>query len=276
MSRIVYRNLKGILNPDGTLPKRVEGIDCCYHDRPFDTQPIPIVEEYDAHRDIFYVRRCACSPQCAKSFISQFTGDWHRTLLMLQRRLMVERGMVEAYKPVPCARHKDALIYKGGHMMLEDWLKPLHEDDNGKPLLVVTEQPKMVPHCVMLRMSEKECDPDDKVDDNTTAPVVADNTNEEDEGIPLAAANLKNLSTHNIARPPEDQCIKTVDDLLIAYPDMDLCDPDPGPFVDWVERTKEEGKLPNGEQCQQYLSKRASEKRAKRANKKKTTTTTPK
>lgn len=267
MSRVVYRNLKGVLNPDGTLPDRVVGVDCCYHDRPFSGKPVPVVEEYDQHRDVFYVHRCACRPECAKAYIAQFTGDWHRTLLMLQRRLMVQLGLVSPFEPIDFARSKDALDYKCGHMPLEEWLKPLHKDDAGKSLPVVTEPPKMVPHRVMLRMSEKECEEEPTA--SAATPMVVDNANEEDDGIPLAAANLKNLSTHNIARPPEDECIKTVEDLMAAYPDMDLRDPDPGPFQDWVDRTRAAGKLPTDEQCKKFLAERASEKRTKRANKKK-------
>lgn len=269
MSRVVYRNLQNILNKDGTLPDRVRDIDCCYHDRPFDGKPVPVVEEYDQHRDVFYVRRVACRPECAKSFLAQSSGDWYRTLIMLQRRLTAQLGIIDPFRPVPYARSKDALDYKGGHMTLEEWLQPLHVDDaTGNLLPVVTEPPKMIPHRVMLRMSDKDF-PLDTVDNDDTTTTVEDKAEEEDNGIPLAASNLKDLSTHNIRRPPEDQCIKTVEQLTKAYPDMDLCDPDPGPFHDWVERARAAGSLPNDEQCKNHLAKRASEKRTRRANKKK-------
>jgi hypothetical protein len=273
MSRVVYRNLKCVLNDENLLPDRVHNLDCCYHGRPFDTKPVPVVEDYDPERDVFFVRRCACRPECAKSYIAQFTGEWHRTLLMHQRRLMVQLGMVSSSKPIPFARTADALDYKGGHMTLEEWLQPTAADERGAVVAMVTEQPKMVPHRVMLRMTEQECTSAAAAADAAGESVQHDEDNPNQDNVddgkigPLgAAAMLKNLSTHNIARPPEDQCIKTIEDMMASYPDMDLCDADPGPFSKWVEQNKDA--LPSEEECKRYLAKRATEKRAKRAHKK--------
>lgn len=252
MERVVYRKLNQTVRDDGRIPESSD-LDCCHCGKPYKCPPVPVVGEFDHQRGHFSVYHLACTLACAKSYIIATSGEWRHTLLMYQRTMLNDVYGLSSETPIQPARSLDALKSRGGHMSLEEWRKP---QDGTKPLCVSVD-PRFVPHKIVLRMAT--CDADAAREDEDEAAAVASG------GIPEAARRLKNMTTFNLQRPPEEGCIKTIEDLRRAYPTMKLASDDPGPFERWIEENN--GKLPPEAECVSAKKKRQEEKSAKRKRK---------
>ena len=252
MHRVVYRKLNQTVRGDGGIPERTD-LDCCYCHKPYETQPVPVVGDFDHATGKFAVYHLACTLGCAKSYINDTSGEWRNTLLMYQRMMLNDACGIPSDQPVKPARSLNALKTQGGHMSLKEWRKP--QDGNG-PLCTAVE-PRFVPHKIVLRMATCDAEDATAMDDEEDGDKASD--------IPEAARRLKNLTTFNLRRPPEEECIKTVEDLKRAYPNMNLVSDDPGPFQRWLEENK--GKLPTDEECAAAQQRFKEAKRAKRKRK---------
>jgi hypothetical protein len=269
MVRVAYQKVPGCFDRDGELPTSSEGLVCCHCNHPYDGEPVPVVSDFCTRTNTYYVEELACTKACTKGYILRNSGDnmtWRRTLLMRQHDMLVVRRRHTAGAPIQMPHSLKALKVMG----IDAWRIP-----DGSPPVVAVEavQPRMVPHAVMLRIP---------VTDEEAAD--ADRANLVDAVLPMmmaedapaeAAASaahksiaavemLGNMSTHNLARPPDDECIATVEQLKAAYPDMDLVSIDPGPFEAWREREEANGTLLTDEECAKVRANRKTARQRKR------------
>lgn len=264
MGRIVYKGFNSALKryfETGEYPETSD-IDCCYCHKPYPGMPIPVVADFDEDTASYEVWRCACTTGCAKSYIHRTAGAWGMTLLMYQRLMLVEKFGYPINKPIQEARSLDELKSNGGSLSIEKWRV------EQPPLTYCkTVDTDLIPHRVLIKLCENRdrCDPVQG----------GDICDEEDDGkrreqeqplrggnIPQAALNLENMTTVNLVRPPEEECIKTKEQLRAAHPDLDLIDADEGPFEHYIREHADE--LPSDAECERILAERKIKKQIDR------------
>lgn len=268
MVRVAYQKVKTCFDATGEFPTSSKGLVCCYDRKPFKTKPIPVVSDFDPSNNTYHVYKVACSKACSKGYVIKNSGDsitWRRSLLMYQHRLLVALGLHPEGQPIPMAHSLEALE----SMPIHKWRIP----DDATVVPIVDVLPKLVPHRVMLRVpvSEKEAaDADAMMEVEAVMPTNAPGPLEEERARFQAVELLGDLSTNNLRRPPDEECIDTNEKLRQAYPDLDLISDDPGPFVKWKNKAEAEGTLPTDEECrkireQQRLERSRKRKRTKAA-----------
>lgn len=199
---------------------------CAYDRHPFDCDEtgvpivVPIVDRFDTEKNVYMSYRGACSASCAKSYILDQRGSDTHLRLMWQRQMMIDHGMWAHDKPIPVARSWEEIDGNLGSVPIEEWRQ------SAGSVRTSIRPSHTVPYDVFI---EEECEVD--VDD------------EEDDA--LGSFNL-----HGLARPPDEQNIKTKEEFLAKYPGH-ISD-DPGAFQRWLD--KNEGSLPTDEECERVYS----------------------
>jgi hypothetical protein len=234
---------------------------------------VPVVDDFDAATGVYSAHYSACTPACAKAFlVSQRSVD-REVRLVWQRQLMVEHFGWPPDAPVPQARAWEELAVCGGHLDVEEWRR------TAGAVRSAVRPVEVVPHRVLIEMASTEAEEAlhreamlltggnvvEEEDEDGDA-VVVDATGHGGVG----ADALNGMFTTGLRRPPEAECIKTVDQLLKAYPDCpDLVSNDPGEF----ERFLSAGDLPSDAKCKELKVARDQEKKRQRKRKAPTTKT---
>ena len=248
MGRVLYRPLTSGVVQHG-LPEQTH-IVCCHCRHAYDEQPVAVVSNYK--EPDFEVHRMACSASCAKSYVIHQGGAFRNTFLMYQRLMLIEVYGMSVDHIVQPAKSLDWIDVNGGPMTIAEWRTP------DPKWVFATAFPPMVPHQILLRMEQ------------TTAEVglslpftnVMEEDGLPDEAEPDAVTMMSNLTTRNLRRPPEDLCVKTMDEFDEAYTGMNLIDENAGPFAEYLDTHAAD--LPTDGECDRILRARADEKRRRR------------
>jgi hypothetical protein len=249
--RLIYRRLKGlIVEKGGVFPKRTN-IACWYCRLSFKTQPIPIVQQYDATKNVYDVYGVACSGPCSKSYIMSLRNNDARTRLMWQTKMLIEVFGWPPDEPVPAANPWQALDVFGGYMNVDEWRRVVPD------IKMQIKMPPFVPFVIFTETEMKGgvCQVDQ------TKPMEAMehvDTLEEQAMQHGAAFSLKGLK-----RP--EAIISTVEQLAVAHPHhaVDIS-PHGSVFGEFLATQT----LPTPEECQDIRDQREADRKAKRKRKK--------
>lgn len=243
--KLVYRRLRGIENTfNGEWPKTTN-IRCWNCKLPFKSVPIPIVQEYDAVRGVYDVYGITCSPSCSKAFISGMKNNDGRTRMMWQHKMLVEVFGWPADKPIPKANPWEELEVYGGYKTVEEWRR----HDPG--VTVRIKKPPFVPFHIFTETELRGLCVIDHTDDREER---ADTL--EEQAIQHGAV----FSLKDLKRPPEDEIVRTVDDLKAKHPDHSATDNRHGFFQQFLDTHT----LPTDEECARLRAKRKEENQEKR------------
>lgn len=247
--RLVYRRLPGLLVKNGIWPSRTH-VACWYCRLKFDSQPIPIVQQYDATKNVYDVYGVACSGPCSKSYIISLRNNDARTRLMWQTKMLIEVFGWPAHEPVPAAHPWQALDVFGGYMTLQEWRRVTPE---------FKMQLKMPPFVPFVIFTETELKGICHIDQNKPADTLEHvDTLEEQATQHGAAFSLKGL------RRPET-IISTVEQLAEAHPHHAV---DMSPHASIFGEFMSTQTIPTPEECQRIKDQREADRKAKRKRKK--------
>jgi hypothetical protein len=247
--RLVYRRLPGLITTGGVWPQKTH-IACWYCRLQFTTQPIPIVQQYDATKNMYDVYGVACSGPCSKSYIMSLRNNDARTRLMWQTKMLIEVFGWPADEPIPAAHPWQALDVFGGYMTVQQWRRVIPD---------VKMQLKMPPFVPFVIFTETELKGMCQID-QTKPPEGLDHvdTLEEQAMQHGAAFSLKGL------RRPET-IISTVEQLAAAHPHHAV---DMSPHGSVFGEFMATQTLPTTQECQNIRDQREADRRAKRKRKK--------
>jgi plasmid stability protein len=252
--KLVYRRLRGMENAfNGAWPKKTD-IHCWYCRLPFETVPIPIVQQYDPVKDLYDVYGITCSAACSKAFLAKNNTNDARTRLMWQSKMLIDVFGWPADQPIPMANDWEALEVFGGYMSVEEWRKT-------RPgIKVRVKKPPFVPFHIFTETEHNAIATVDQTQDNFSQAEAAD-TLEEQAVMHGAAFSLKGLK-----RPPEDKIIRTAEQLAAAHPRH--AQSEATSIFDEFLKTQ---KLPTEEEAAAIRAQREAERKAKRKRKRTTT-----
>jgi hypothetical protein len=218
--------------------RRLDGdaTHCCYCHGPLPSDTdvvVPVVDDYDATTGIYHVYYKTCSAPCAKSFLIASKPYDLNTRLVWQRHLLVDHYGWDPTAPIPCARAWQELKAYGGDMDRDTWLR----DIDGVSRV---QSANVVPRSVFLELEKAR----------TRDPI--------DEA-------LNGMFTRGLQRPPEDMCIKTVEQLQASFPECDMVRDTPGTFETFMKEHADE--LPSDDECERRREAFENEKRLQRKRK---------
>ena len=248
--RLVYRRLPGLMTHGGIWPAKTH-VACWYCRLPFDSQPIPIVQQYDATKNMYDVYGVACSGPCSKSYIMSLRNNDARTRLMWQTKMLIEVFGWPADEPIPAANPWQALDVFGGYMTVTQWRRV------GPEMRMQLKMPPFVPFVIF---TETELKGGVYQIDQTKPPEGLDHvdTLEEQAMQHGAAFSLKGLH-----RP--ETIISTVEQLAAAHPHHAV---DTSPHGSIFGEFMATQTLPSPAECQNIRDQREADRRAKRKRKK--------
>ena len=250
--KLVYRRLRGLEQTfDGRWPSKTD-IRCWYCRLPFETTPIPIVQQYDPVKDQYDVYGITCSPACSKAFIARGNNNDCRTRLIWQNKMLIEVFGWPRDKPVPMADDWEALDVFGGYMPVDEWRK-VHPG-----VKIRVKQPPFVPFHVYTETEHRGLS---VIDQTKTDFSAADRVESLEEQAVMHGAvfTLKGLQ-----RPPEDQIIRTHEQLHKLHPQL----PDQQQeslFQHFLDTQQ----LPSDAECAEERAKREADRKRKRKRKRK-------
>lgn len=247
--RLVYRRLPGLMIKGGMWPKQTH-IACWYCRLGFKTQPIPIVQQYDATKNVYDVYGVACSGPCSKSYIMSLRNNDARTRLMWQTKMLIEVFGWPPDEPVPAAHPWQALDVFGGYMTVADWRRVVPD---------VKMQLKMPPFVPFVIFTETELKGVCQVDQTKPMEAMEHVDTLEEQAMQHGAA----FSLKGLKRP--ETIISTVEQLAVAHPHhaVDMS-PHGSVFGEFLATQT----LPTPEECQNIRDQREADRKAKRKRKK--------
>lgn len=247
--RLVYRRLPGLLVKGGVWPNKTQ-VACWYCRLGFATQPIPIVQQYDATKNVYDVYGVACSGPCSKSYIMSLRNNDARTRLMWQTKMLIEVFGWPAHEPVPAAHPWQALDVFGGYMTVQEWRRVTPD------IKIQLKMPPFVPFVIFTETELKGvCQVDHTKPSDNLEHV---DTLEEQATQHGAAFSLKGL------RRPE-KIISTVEQLVEAHPHHAV---DMSPHGSVFGEFMATQTIPTPEECQRIKDQREADRKAKRKRKK--------
>lgn len=247
--RLVYRRLPGLLVKGGVWPAKTN-VACWYCRLPFQSQPIPIVQQYDATKNIYDVYGVACSGPCSKSYIMSLRNNDARTRLMWQTKMLIEVFGWPADEPVPAAHPWQALDVFGGYMTLQEWRRVTPE---------YKMQLKMPPFVPFVIFTETESKGAFHVDQTKPADALEHVDTLEEQATQHGAA----FSLKGLRRP--DTVISTLEQLAAAHPHHAV---DTSPHGSIFGEFMATQNLPTPEETQRIRDQREADRKAKRKRKK--------
>jgi len=247
--KLVYRRLPGLKFDNGEWPATTH-LACWYCRLPFDTQPIPIVQQYDSTKNLYDVYGVSCSGPCSKSYIISMRNNDSRTRLIWQTKMLIEVFGWPANEPIPAANPWQAIDVFGGYMTIAEWRKV-------RPGIVM--QLKMPPFVPFVIFTETESKGMYQID-QTAPPEAMDQVDSlEEQAIQHGAA----FSLKGLQRP--EKIITTMDQLQAAHPHHNLDGQAHGSVFDEFMQSQT---LPSPEECQRIRDQREADRKAKRKRKK--------
>ena len=248
--KLVYRRLRGMEhNFDGTWPKSTN-LHCWYCRLPFETTPVPIVQQYDPIRDQYDVYGIACSPSCSKAFISRSNNNDSRTRLMWQSKMLIDVFGWPREIPIPMANDWESIDCFGGYLSIDEWRK------QNPGIKIRVKKPPFIPFHVFTETEHQQLSVVDQSAANFANADPGD-TLEEQAVMHGAAFSLKNLR-----RPPEDEVIRTVEQLRAAHPRHKELET-PSVFDEFLKTQP----LPSAAECKAIRDAREADRKAKRKRK---------
>lgn len=250
--RLIYRRIKGMeqyANEEGMWPQKID-IYCWYCRLPFDTTPIPIVQQYDSQRQKFDVYGVCCSPECSKSYICGLKTNDGITRLMWQRKMVVEVFGWPIDKAIPMAHPWQALRVFGGHMEVDEWRK------HTTGITMKLKMPPFVPFHIYLETEQKGVA---LIDQTSEKPAKSDPETLEN----LAKQHGAKFSFEKLKRPPEEKVIKTLRQLKETHPNMDVDMTSGSVFQEFLDTQD----IPSEEQCEKEKALRETIRKAQRKRK---------
>ena len=248
--KLVYRRLRGMEhNFDGTWPK-CTNLHCWYCRLPFETTPVPIVQQYDPIRDQYDVYGIACSPSCSKAFISRSNNNDSRTRLMWQSKMLIDVFGWPREVPIPMANDWESIDCFGGYLSIDEWRK------QNPGIKIRVKKPPFIPFHVFTETEHQQLSVVDQSAANFANADPGD-TLEEQAVMHGAAFSLKNLR-----RPPEDEVIRTVEQLRAAHPRHKELET-PSVFDEFLKTQP----LPSAAECKAIRDAREADRKAKRKRK---------
>lgn len=258
--QLVYRRLAKMENVfSGEWPESVD-IDCWHCGMGFDGSPVPVVQRYDPVKDEYDVYGIFCSGPCAKSYlIAQKSNDTSLRLIW-QHRMMRKVFGWPASKPIPEANDKASCTKYGGWMSPDEW-RIVQPD-----VKIRMRKPPFVPFKVFIETESRG---------------VTTLTQDDADGKPAGDTLEEQATQHGAifsikgrARPPEDEVIKTVEQLYEKHPESREIEKAESVFQTYLDTAE----LPSDAECDRIMAALKEEKQARRKKKtpasKPTTTTT--
>lgn len=247
--RLVYRRLPGLMIKDGKWPTQTN-IACWNCRLPFTSQPIPIVQQYDATKNLYDVYGVACHGPCSKSYIISLKNNDARTRLMWQTKMLIEVFGWPPDEPIPTANPWQALDVFGGYMPIEKWRRVVPD---------MRMQLKMPPFVPFVIFTETELKGLCQIDQTKPPEGLEHVDTLEEQAMQHGAA----FSLKGLRRP--DEIINSIEQLASAHPHhaVDLT-PHGSVFGEFLATQT----LPTPVECQNIRDQREADRKAKRKRKK--------
>lgn len=249
--KLIYRRLACMENTfDGKWPEKTN--ICCWYCRlPFDTTPIPVVQQYDPVTGVYDVYGITCSPGCSKAYISSLRNNDGRTRLMWQSKMLVEVFGLPADKPIRTADAWEAIDVFGGYLTIEEWRKQT------PGVTIRLKKPPFVPFHVYTETELKGLCTIEQIEKDCALADAADTL--EQQAVQHGAA----FSLKGLRRPEESKVIRTVEQLQEAHPRYEAKGTE-SVFQEFLDTQQ----LPSAQECQEIRNIREAERKAKRKRKK--------
>jgi hypothetical protein len=280
--RLIYRRLTGTEAFGEAWPESTD-ILCWHCGLHFNTTPVPAVQDYDEETDKYDVYGIFCTLGCVKRHISDSACSTEVSRrLVLQRQMAIAVFGWPADQPITQAPPKVVLQPYGGYMSVEEF-RTQHPG-----IRIELRSAPFVPHVIFAETENTTDDfrltqPGD--DDLSTVAARTAAINGSSTMDPLAEANsLEQTSIHHggtvslkdMRRPPEDQVLRTPEDLQQRYPKTEtLADRTDSAFETFMHTQP----LPSDAECRvirdQQKMARKEEREARKMSKQSTTVTTP-
>jgi hypothetical protein len=212
-------------------------VACWYCAHKFDTQPIPIVQNYEPQRAIYFVIGATCSGSCARGYLMRENSAHAQQLIIWQRQMLVDVfGMPHNYI-LPPAKPLPLLQLFGGPMTIEEW-----RGTTGV-MLILSNSSQLAPYRIgVRRYVAGEVMPQPEQD-------------EEDAQEKALAEALDQIGQENLTTLPgvkrPDTIISTREQLEALYPEVAVNGQKPSVFENWL-RTQQP---PTDEECEAYRAK---------------------
>lgn len=251
--KLIFRKLCGTECREGRWPSRTK-VQCWYCRLPFTGPPVPVVQQYDVVRDLYDVYGMCCGAPCSKAFIIDLRSNDGLTRLMWQRRMLVDVFGWPADTPIPTAPPWQALKEFGGHMTVAQWrqapykLKMRLRKAPFVPFSIFTES-EITGEAALIEAG---------VDSAGPAPSRKQESLEQQASQHGASFSLKNL-----ARPPEDEVIKTTAQLRERHSELAAAASAESEFQEFLDTQA----LPTEEECRVVRERREAERKANRKRK---------
>lgn len=247
--QLIYRRLAKMENMfEGEWPKTVD-IDCWHCGMDFEGEPFPVVQRYDTVKDEYDVYGIFCSAPCAKSYLIAQKSNDTSLRLMWQRRMMVQVFGWPRAKPIPEANDKASCTKYGGWLTPEEW--------------------RIVQPGVKIRMRKPPFIPF-KVLVETESRGITTLMQGEGDGKPVGDTLEEQATQHGAIfsikgreRPPEDEVVKTVEQLYAKHPETREIDETESVFQTYLNTAN----LPSNDECERIMAALKEEKQARRKKK---------
>lgn len=261
MPRIVSERLDGIFisstDPDKsenakTLQWPLKSDAACWNcAHTFDWQPIPIFRNYCHLRDVYEVWGHACSAGCAKQYLLDENLASSQQNITWQRQMMVDCFGWPCDKPLPCGKPWQMLRFFGGSKTIEEFRA------NNDPVVILTKQ-KFIPFSVIAQThlpdtkdAANQEQQQQQQQQKPTKQKQDDKRQQKKAGELIAQAQNELTTLTGLKRPPEDQIIRTREQLQAAYPSTDLGMNRPSVFQNYLSTQL----LPSEEECAEIRRK---------------------
>lgn len=253
--QLIYRRLRGAENTFGGAWPASTHFHCWYCKHSFETTPVPIVQQYDSVKDQYDIYGVCCSAACAKAYIiAEKTNDARTRLIWFSKMMMDVFGWPKD-KPIQPAWPWQAIDVYGGYMTVAEW-----RQRNGDPeIRMRLKQPPFVPFHIYTETERRgTAIINERGSDSGQA---ADEDSVEQQAIQHGAP----FSLKGLKRPPEEQCIKTWEQLKAKHPEVAEGE-DSEPLFDTFLR---EHVLPSDEKSKKIREDYVKTQRSRRADRKK-------
>lgn len=245
--RRVFYVLKGLSKLYREWPERTSLL-CWYCRLPFNTQPVPIVVQYDEVKDIYECEGVACNLPCAMAYLNDKNESAKAMRMMHQTKMAVQVMGWPRGKPVPTANTWKAIDVFGGNLTVEEWRLQEY------PIKI--RAGNFVPASVLLECKKRGIADEDQVLQ------VASKTREELDREEEESVNLPSAEGFDVRHLKRGEVIDSMDRLKEIHPDFVANE---NIVMDSIfNKWKETEVLPTDDECKNILTDRRLEKSRRR------------